>query len=282
MLDLYGTYLRQLWKQKPQAWGPFSAVQSALFHNAEKIGIDPADILIAVHGWAPGSIQNYAQSRIQVDAGSITSFENNSLYFGSTAAYIKFPVSETPENFTFLAKFTPETLANYNNTLVNVSDSATTHGWGKFVLHGTSTGGVYCGTDKTKRFDPGDLGTVFSVGTPVSICYAFEKDVAATFYKDGVSLASTWHSTPTSWNDYYIGINSSDKLQGWVDYQLVFKTLLNSNQIDEITNNPWQLWQPTVNRSYFFIDDTQSGILPKLLINDGLVNAGLTKPRLIG
>lgn len=33
---------RQLYKQKPQAWGPVSSVQASIFKNAEKIGIDPS------------------------------------------------------------------------------------------------------------------------------------------------------------------------------------------------------------------------------------------------
>lgn len=47
----FGTYLRRLWDQKPQAYGPFSYVQSSLFHNAERIGIDPSSIVMACPTW---------------------------------------------------------------------------------------------------------------------------------------------------------------------------------------------------------------------------------------
>ena len=44
---------RQLYKQKPQAWGPVSSVQASIFKNAEKIGIDPVFI------YCPMSEDNY-------------------------------------------------------------------------------------------------------------------------------------------------------------------------------------------------------------------------------
>ncbi len=45
------TFLRQLYKQKPQAWGPVSAVQASIFKNAESIGIAPENILLAIPAW---------------------------------------------------------------------------------------------------------------------------------------------------------------------------------------------------------------------------------------
>ena len=41
-------FLRQLYKQKPSAWGPVSSVQASIFKNAERIGIDRASIALAM------------------------------------------------------------------------------------------------------------------------------------------------------------------------------------------------------------------------------------------
>ena len=47
-------FLRQLYKQKPQAWGPVSSVQRSIFKNAEKVwGYNPAGLVsyLPLHGF---------------------------------------------------------------------------------------------------------------------------------------------------------------------------------------------------------------------------------------
>jgi hypothetical protein len=54
---------RRLYKQKPQIWGPVSAVQSSIFANAERAGIDPKNVINVIPFWenAGSEIHSYGQ-----------------------------------------------------------------------------------------------------------------------------------------------------------------------------------------------------------------------------
>ncbi len=52
-------FLRQSYKQKPQAWGPVSEVQASIKKNAERVGIDPGNIYRYFPFWTPGKQLDY-------------------------------------------------------------------------------------------------------------------------------------------------------------------------------------------------------------------------------
>ena len=58
---------RQLYKQKPSAWGPVSNVQASIFKNAERIGIDPASIALAMPLWERAGFTAYDYSKNQAN-----------------------------------------------------------------------------------------------------------------------------------------------------------------------------------------------------------------------
>ncbi len=72
-------FLRQLYKQKPQAWGPVSSVQASIFKNAEIIGIDPTSIVLAMPMWGPGNQLDYSKNNRIFTPGSGVTFSQNSL-----------------------------------------------------------------------------------------------------------------------------------------------------------------------------------------------------------
>ncbi len=74
---------RQLYKQKPQAWGPVSSVQASIFKNAEIIGIDPASIVLAMPMWGPGDQIDYASYNLATNYGA--TFEKNAITVGSVS-----------------------------------------------------------------------------------------------------------------------------------------------------------------------------------------------------
>jgi hypothetical protein len=79
---------RQLYKQKPQAWGPVSEVQSSIFANAEQIyGIDHKIIGFAMPFWGPGKQMDYANVN-QYAPTSNPVFKNNALDFDGVDDYI--------------------------------------------------------------------------------------------------------------------------------------------------------------------------------------------------
>lgn len=74
---------RQLYKQKPQAWGPVSSVQASIFKNAEMAGIDPGSIALCMPLWDPGSFQDYSQNLFKPTISGAV-FTENSWYMDGT------------------------------------------------------------------------------------------------------------------------------------------------------------------------------------------------------
>lgn len=74
-------FLRQLYKQKPSAWGPVSAVQASMFKNAEKVGIAPESIALAMPMWCPGDQLDYA--KLYQHTSSVA-FDKNALSFSGS------------------------------------------------------------------------------------------------------------------------------------------------------------------------------------------------------
>src|SRR6056297_904694 len=79
-------FLRQLWRQKPQAYGPVSAVQRNIFLNAERCGIDPGSIALYLPMWGPGDQVDYIGNGLFVNEGA--AFTNNSLRFDGAQDYL--------------------------------------------------------------------------------------------------------------------------------------------------------------------------------------------------
>jgi len=86
-------FLRQLHNQKPQAYGPPSQVQSSIFKNAERIGINPASIALAMPMWGPGDQLDYARTRQFINNGA--TYNNNLLTFNSASQYLYEPSVST-------------------------------------------------------------------------------------------------------------------------------------------------------------------------------------------
>ena len=86
-------YLRQLWKQKPEAWGPVEAVQAAIRKNAAGIGIDPESIVLCLPMWERSG--NKIIDYIGIKCGTLypsTLLTNNGLLFTDTSSRVEFPV----------------------------------------------------------------------------------------------------------------------------------------------------------------------------------------------
>lgn len=93
-------YLRQKYKEKPQIWGPVESVQRSLAINSERIGIDYADIALAMPMWGPGNQQSYDKMRL-VGANYGAVFTSNCLYFnGSSSLYFNNSAANESLNLT--------------------------------------------------------------------------------------------------------------------------------------------------------------------------------------
>lgn len=91
-------------------------------------------------------------------------------------------------------------LKPYSNTDYNQGISLGTSGivdWGTFLNHGSSTGGLYCGTDTATRFTPTQLPNVYVVNKFVHCTFVLNSGTAY-FYKNGVLLSSKAMNTSTT------------------------------------------------------------------------------------
>ena len=78
---------RQLYKQKPQAWGPASAVQASIFKNAERVGIDPVLLKCVMPFWSPGNQFDYSANIFHTISGNPI-FDKKSIVFDGSGDYI--------------------------------------------------------------------------------------------------------------------------------------------------------------------------------------------------
>lgn len=107
----------------------------------------------------------------------------------------------------------PLTTTNFNQTIYFNS------GWGAFLCHTTSTGGVYVGTtavDGSGRIAPWRTG-VFVTNTWQNFTWTFNNG-AAVFYKNGAVEASATIavSVDSSFTSLGIGVNTSNTINGRV------------------------------------------------------------------
>ena len=83
-------FLRQKYKEKPQAWGSFDSVQRSLFKNAERIGIDSDDIAFSMPCWTP---INYANNIQKTSITTGINFVKNTLRSTNVSGGIIYPNS---------------------------------------------------------------------------------------------------------------------------------------------------------------------------------------------
>src|SRR6056297_801802 len=71
---------RGLWRQKPQMYGPVSAVQRDIFLNAERCGIDPALFRTLTCFWNGTGTQNTQIGDPLIYSSSSIEWRNKGLY----------------------------------------------------------------------------------------------------------------------------------------------------------------------------------------------------------
>ncbi|AKU09837.1 hypothetical protein ABY42_18645 (plasmid) [Haloferax gibbonsii] len=135
----------------------------------------------------------------------------------------------TTSEFTVAWWQNPNTTEDYNQN-VAAKDS-----WGVFNFHTTANGAIYCGIDTNNRFEPSDIGSG-TVETDTWQHFAFTwNDGSATFYKNGIELASS--SSMSSGSVTWDGLKVTDN-DGEVDDVRFFDRELSQSDIQTVQNNP--------------------------------------------
>lgn len=248
---------RGLWKGKPQAWGNVADVQSGLFHNAEKIGVDPASLKAAYPLWenAGDIVHNYGSvaghngtlisganwkdntisSTTDYDAvevseaidivGSIGTILLSHRVTSSLPSYLYFAYAESYTSYAFfIGGLNNSSLLYFSNYSIYNTDVANEIKDGN--LH--QLGCTYTYNDSWSLFldchkkCSGGLGDVFSV-TSGDKLHMFGRDDATQRYTAGES-----------------------------GYCIFCSEILPDSVIAEIQDNPYQLWQPRTPVFYSF------------------------------
>ena len=281
------TFLRQLWKQKPQAWGPFPAVQSALFHNLERIGIDPQTCQLAMPMWGPGDQYDYSKNSIIGSLGSSMSYENNKIVGGSTYDdhnnRINLGTTIDPLVWSGItcivdAYWIEPGTEQYPGIISNVLR-------GEYYTNYNLTYEYDTGPSDVIIWRPGDNATgirISDVGldkTHAVVAASWIKQGAANIYLNGINraagtIAADWGATNVT--TYVNGYFRVTYRAGENKYKsiLIFNYALNETQIASISDNPYQLWQPVPQKTIFLPIGGGSTLLP-IMMNMNQFNGGI-------
>ena len=239
---------RQLYKQKPQAWGPVSSVQASIFKNAEMAGIDPASIAFAMPMWGPGNQLDYCNP-INTFSNNLVSYDKGSLSFNGTTTYlaqsINSKIFET-RPFTLFIKFTNIGDDVASHWIFAKEDTNLSYGFG-FRRYGT---GLYFQSGTASSYLYKASGAIANNQT-LSICHRIVSQTNYDVFIDN-KLGVGWTKT-TSYNTNDPTINtlqigrSNGSYQGYhngrIYYFYVFNTALTDGQITYLSDNPYFLLQ---------------------------------------
>ena len=249
-----GIFIRKLLQNKPKQWGPFSAVQSALFHNLEAVGIDSQSIVYALPVWegAGSVIHDYAQG----DPGALLGsgiWNNNSLVEGGSNDRVRVfsdgILNQGSSNAATYSYFMDGHVAgNYGNIRVLSlrAGGGGAYSWleyshinGKFAIKSYS--GQWLSTN---TYDTGD----WIEGVPHdTLAFTFDSSGDWQIFTDG-GLSETVASAPTQWpltaGIVRVGGYNAGAVETLRSALLFYGVALTPVQVAALTEKRNAIWQP--------------------------------------
>lgn len=258
---IVGQYYRGDPKQKPKQWGSDSAVQSALYSNLKKLGIDPSVVALACPLWCPGNQHDYANNLNGVSSG--VNYYHGGQYFttDNTITFAPNSAINNPDKFTIFIRLNQFDIV-YADTIFTKAI------WYAKVMSASSRRIAFTidlfGTDISRLYSYQPKNTLDNL----VFQWTGEHNLPANlgvlnFYRNGVlqtpdsTTAVTGGSTTNddSSHDLVIG----NLTTSFMDQFVFFRDALTFEQIESLNDNPWQLWQPPIFRAYF--DLAESGVI---------------------
>ncbi len=243
----FGTYLRGLWKQKPQAYGPFSYVQSSLFHNAESMGIDPKSIALAMPMWGPGDQIDYSKNRLigTPVAGNTIQWRQEGIEcnssIGGRVEVLSFGDSPGSGDFTVIADVYHNSAGSYDTVMALGSWSPELYITGDDIAYYHTGGGS------------GYVSTGDAVPRGDAVIAWVRQNGSLTGYINGQAQTSLTYTTSISATKLNIGWSGSvsEEFEGIIKNLCYANSAFSASQIATLSDNPYQLWQPVPQRTYF-------------------------------
>ena len=293
-----GIFLRKLWQNKPKQWGPFSAVQSALFHNLESMGIDPQDKTVAIPLWEMAGFFGRDIFGTEISSGYNSSGDpewvGNTSYFYQTGhgglcdsveiKYGNFKTNYSKGSLLFRFKITGQAYPGLGHYILCAPDQGDFNS-GIILIYndGTATfrirdtAGYYALTSFTytlnswiNLFVTWDLSSPFNLYAYVNGKYTGDATGngmrASGIYPDGLLIGAkaNYSSVP------YYGF------RGNVDTFLLSSNYTENKELTAIqhSDNPYQLWQPVPQKTIFLPIGGGSTLLP-IMMNMNQFNGGI-------
>ena len=245
----------KLYKQKPQAWGPVSAVKASIFKNAERIGIDPGIISRFVITWNPGNQIDYANGAIGTTVGA--TFDKNRLNFDGNA-YVSFSppwaATDDPEYCTILVIASVPYAASTQHIFTWAKGTSPYNGYGltvRPVSGSTLKLDTFWDTWGTNNSTfPTNAEIMLSTKTRKSVTGWVKTSVAGEPYRTIHSKNSTSLATAPTQNFFVGRYEGGAYIQngGFVKLAAFLRTDVSDAQIAYLSDNPYALIQrvPTV------------------------------------
>ena len=93
----------------------------------------------------------------------------------------------------------PTSVSDYNQQMMAIN------GWGSFTVHTENDGGLYVGTDITKRFTPSDTGAgIYSVGNYDYVAYVYDGANGRVYENETLLCGPKAQDAPDAWGGFRI------------------------------------------------------------------------------
>ena len=248
-------------------WGPLSAVQYAVRHNAERMGIDPSSIKLLMPFWE-GSGHARDIFGLNYSSGVATYSENGATFDerDTPPSYFEYDPISLGVEFTAIFEFEHISPVNYGHRIFSSANNALdgykgiSVGTGETTISGQygSTGGGYGPSDRRTT-----VGTTFTqqLNTPYHVSVIGNSFTTAMSMKlDGVSLPTAVSGAASTYDD--VGPNSKTQIGrqyagSWYYSRTnlivlqVFSVKLSDDQIAQLHETPYALLMP-VARPFIF------------------------------
>ena len=270
---------RQLYKQKPQAFGPPSIVQRSIFANAERAGIDPRSIALCMPMWGPGNQVDYASTRQSpVTNGT---WGNNQLSLSNGYVSLVNRVSPPTPVCSLIANFSVSNLSSHIG-LFSSSNSSTAYSgiWSNILSTGAID--IQCGngdrTDAINRKTFRSNSGIISINTDYMYVGVLESLSSGALYINGKTIATTISGSAFVYypgtSNGFIGQASSLGFYGSIAQIIFLSIVLTPSQIAYLYDNPYFLLQRQA--PVFYSVPGGAGTIYSVLCSDGFTFADTT------